>query len=157
MRSKNIFNLDRVNSLSVEPNAYVMRSVDKKLSNPQTQGVSKVVFPEPYENAHSHYSRNEFSPPPPPETPPQQYNHQPSMPMFDIKSLLPLLTQGGNMMDMLKPLMSMFGGGKTGGNGGLGDISKIFEIFKPKNKPQNVKCETEDNSSKFDDMNIIID
>ena len=156
MRSKNIFNLDRVNSLSVEPNAYVMRSVDKKLSNPQTQGVSKVVFPEPYENAHSHYSRNEFSPPPPPAPPPQHNCQHQNSPMFDIKSLLPLLTQGGGMMDMLKPIIAMFSGGKGGGNSGLGDISKIFELFKPKQKAKKVENE-EEKASKFDDMNIIIE
>jgi hypothetical protein len=57
---------------------------------------------------------------------------------------------------MLKPLMSMLGGGGTSG-GGLGDITKIFELFKPKHQKKEEKKEEEDVSSKFDDMIIIED
>ena len=44
---------------------------------------------------------------------------------FDIKSLLSML-MGGNLNDVLKPLMSILGGGKSGG--GM-DIAKIFHII----------------------------
>ena len=155
MKSRGVFNDERVSALSVDPNAYVRKGPEKK-ENPSIQDVSKVVFPQPYENAHSYYNRSEFSPPPPPPASPPSHNHQPSAPMFDIKSLLPLLTQGGGMMDMLKPLMSMLSGGKGGVNSGLGDISKIFELFKPKQKAKKVESEVEE-ASKFDDMNIIIE
>jgi hypothetical protein len=61
------------------------------------------------------------------------------------------------MMDMLKPLMLMFGGGKGGAGGGLGDIAKVFDLFKPKSKPKKEEKKEEDISSKFDDMIIIED
>lgn len=155
MKSRGVFNDERVRALSIDPNAYVRKEPEKK-DNPHIQDISKVVFPEPYENAHSYYNRSEFNPPPPPPAPPISHNHQPSAPMFDIKSLLPLLTQGGGMMDMLKPIISMLSGGKGGENSGLGDVSKIFELFKPKTNSKKVENEVEE-ISKFDDMNIIIE
>lgn len=146
MKSKDIFNYERINALGVEPNAYIMKSDTKKEpQQPQMQNIPKVIFPEPYENASPYYNKQEFNPPPPPPSPPQQ-----NSPMFDLKSLLPLLTQN-NMMDIIKPIISMFSGG------GNADISKIFELFKPKSKQKKVECKVEDSNSKFDDFNVIID
>ena len=117
--------------------------------NVHTNKAQKVVFPEPYENATHYYNRNQFSKPTPPEPPsqPEPHNHMP----FDIKSLLPMLMSG--KMDVLKPLMSMFGGNLGGGM----DLTKIFELFKPKTKPKKEEKKEEDISSKFDDMIIIED
>lgn len=176
MNSNNMFNNERVNTLYADPNAYVMKQtinqqfnqnntqyqinkfnqnkanqhqsklVNQNLQNVNTQTIEKVLYPEPYQNASPYYNKYEFAPPPkpePPAPPPQNFNQ----PMFDIKSLLPML-MSGKMNDMLKPIMSMFGGG----NGkGLGDISKVFELFKPKKK----ETQEEPQKSKFDDMIII--
>lgn len=157
MRLNNILNAERVNALSVDPNAYIMKTKPKQVEqNPRVNGIPKVIFPEPYENAGMHYRKNEFSPPP--QEPPQPPQHQPqqNMPMFDFKSLLPMLMSG--KLDILKPLMSMFGGGNGGGSGVGGmDFAKIFELFKPKAKPKKEEKKEEDISSKFDDMIIIED
>ena len=119
--------------------------------------MSKVIFPEPYESLSTHYSKNDFCSPPKEELkhdPPSK--HQNNAPMFDIKSLLPML-MSGKFNDILKPLMGMLGNGGGSLSGGLGDIAKIFELFKPKPKPKKEEKREEDISSKFDDMIIIED
>lgn len=160
MRLGDLLNDDRVNTLRVEPNAYAIGMKAKGKENKvSSQEINKVIFPEPYENASQYYNRHDFSKPPPPSTEEhnQCNNHAPlQKPMFDIKSLLPML-MNGSFNDMLKPLISMLGGVNTGtGSGGIGDISKIFELFKPKPKPKKEEKE-EEFSSKFDDMIIIED
>ncbi len=162
MRLDQMLNKERVQSLNVEQNAYInykpQQNKSNQSQNPTVQNIPKVIFPEPYENLNTHYSKIDFCPPPKEEPKPNPpCKHQNNAPMFDIKSLLPLLTQGGNMMDMLKPIMAMFGGGKGGAGGGLGDMAKIFELFKPKSKPKKEEKKEEDISSKFDDMIIIED
>lgn len=153
MKIGNLLNNERVKALGVDKNAYPNRMNN----NVNTQHAEKVLFPEAYENASHYYNKNEFSKPSPPEPPPQceqskhSCNHN-SMPMFDIKSLLPML-MGGKFNDMLKPLMAMLGGN---GGGGM-DMAKIFEMFKPKSKPKQEEKKEEDISSKFDDMIIIED
>ena len=155
MKLGNILNNERVKSLYAEPNAYVCNN-EKVNNKASIQNASKVVFPEPYENANTHYDKHEFSAPlkeqdNKPNNPPQQ-----NQPMFDIKSLLPMLMSG--KLDILKPLMSMFGGGGLDAMSGLGGVSKIFELFKPKPKQKKEdKPQDEDISSKFDDMIIIED
>ena len=155
MRLKDLLNQERVSALYVEPNAYVERTEYKsKGRNVMAQEVEKVVFPEPYENVSPRYNKHEFYKPEPPEPPKQNQPHQMPMPMFDIKSLLPML-MGGKFNDLVNPLMSMLGG-KSGGM----DIAKIFELFKPKTSVKKEKKsikEEEDMSSKFDDMIIIED
>ena len=154
MKLGDMLNKDRVNALQVDKNAYASGFVPKqKENNVKAQDVQKVLFPEPYQNARPYYNRSEFDiPKPPPEehhSPPRQNNFG-----FDFKSILPML-MSGKFNDVLKPLMSMLGGG---GNsvGGLGDMTKIFELFKPKTKKdKKEKKEDEDISSKFDDMIII--
>lgn len=158
MKLNNILNADRVNSLCVEPNAYVMHAKSKDNINsirPRTQDIEKVIFPEPYGQAGPYYNKHDFVPPTPQE--PSQTNKikTNNNPMFDIKSILPML-MGGKFNDMLKPLMAMLGGGANGG-GGLGDMAKIFELFKPKAKTKKEEKKEEDVSSKFDDMIIIED
>ena len=144
--------MDRVRALGREPNAYTPTfKPEGQTNNVNTQEVEKVIFPEPYENAGTHYNKEEFAKPPVQEEP-HQHNHQQQSPMFDFKSMLPML-MSGKFNDILKPLMSMFGG-SAGGGGGLGDIAKIFEIFKPKKKKEKTE---EDVSSKFDDLIIIED
>ena len=158
MKLGDILNNERVSALGNDRNAYIEKS-NIKSDNKGTsiQSAQKVLFPEAYENASHYYNKNEFSKPSPPEQSPQceqlkhSCNHN-SMPMFDIKSLLPML-MGGNFNDMLKPLMSMFGGK---GGGGM-DMAKIFEMFKPKSKSKKEEKKEEDISSKFDDMIIIED
>lgn len=142
MKLGNRLNYERVQTLQTDRNAYVA-NMSKKENLSQIQSAEKVIFRQPYENANPYYNKNEFSRPSPPEPPkPQQTNN---MPMFDIKSILPMLMSG--KLDMLKPLLSMFGGG--------GEVSKIFELFKPKNKPKKEK--EEDVLSKFEDYIIIED
>lgn len=162
MKLGNILNVDRVNALQVDTNAYVAeKNTIHKENKVNTQEIQKVIFPEPYENVNPYYTKNDFGKPPPPPIPENHkcnHNHNNiyPKPMFDVKSLLPML-MGGNFNDMLKPLMSMFGGGNSGSSG-IGDISKIFELFKPKSKSKiEEKKEDEDISSKFDDMIIIED
>lgn len=155
MKIGNALNMDRVNALNIEPNAYIAKepkhiATGSGASKVNAVNIPKVIFPEPYENARGYYNKSEFAPPPPPQAPPPQ--PQQSIPMFDIKSLLPMLMSG--KLDMLKPLMSMFGGNK---GGGFGDIAKIFDIFKPKEKAKKIEKEAEEISSKFDDMIIIED
>lgn len=152
MKIGNILNNDRVNALNCSPNAYVLRQIKPQDVTSQTQ---KVVFSEPYENAGHYYNKSQFAKPAPPE-PPQVEHRSTNNMNFDIKSLLPMLMSG--KMDMLKPLLSMLGGG----NNAVGsmDFAKIFELFKPKSKPKkDEKKETkqEEESSKFDDMIIIED
>jgi len=154
MKIGNILNSDRVNALQSSPNAYVPSQT--KLQNVNTQ-TKRVVFPEPYENAEHYYNKSQFTKPTPPEPSPVEHRSTNNM-NFDIKSLLPMLMSG--KMDMLKPLLSMFGGGVGSGVVGGMDFAKIFELFKPKSKPKkDEKKETkeEDISSKFDDMIIIED
>lgn len=150
MRLKDLLNQERVSSLYVEPNAYVARDVKAQNNNVKAQEMEKVIFPEAYQNAPPHYNKQEFYKPEPPEPPNQHQPQQLPAPMFDMKSILPMLLSG-KFNDMLKPIMSMFGGG----GGGLGDMAKIFELFKPKSKSKQEK--DEDVSSKFDDMIIIED
>ena len=142
MKLGNRLNYERVQTLQTERNAYVM-NMPRKENLAQTQSAEKVIFRQPYENANPYYNKNEFCKPIPPEPPKNPPNN--NMPMFDIKSILPMLMSG--KFDMLKPLLSMFGGG--------GEMSKIFELFKPKNKPK--KENDEDSLSKFEDYIIIED
>lgn len=157
MKIGDALNMDRVNALNIEPNAYIAKepkhiATGSGASKVNSVNIPKVIFPEPYENARGYYNKSEFVPPSPPQVEHASQQHQPSNSMFDIKSLLPMLMSG--KLDMLKPLMSMFGGNK---GGGLGDIAKIFDIFKPKEKTKNAEKEAEEISSKFDDMIIIDD
>lgn len=157
MKIGNLLNIDRVNALNIEPNAYIAKqpkhiAAERGTSKVNVANIPKVIFPEPYENARGYYNKSEFVPPPPPHVEHAPQQHQQSNSMFDIKSLLPMLMSG--KLDMLKPLMSMFGGGKSSG---LSDIAKIFDIFKPKEKTKNAEKEAEEISSKFDDMIIIED
>jgi len=154
MKLDDILNKDRVNAMSCDVNAYARYSTQTKQEKVRTQQMSKVIFPQPYENASRYYNKTELKSPPlsePPKPNPQQSQNN-FQPMFDIKSLLPMLMSG--KLDILKPLMSMFGGGNAGG--GLGDMAKIFELFKPKSKTKKEE-KVEDVSSKFDDMIIIED
>ena len=153
MRVENKLNMERVHSLGIEPNAYPTCPVkvehNKKVD---TQMATKVIFPEPYQNSIGHYDRKEFKRPEPPKPPEPQ-----PKPMFDIKNLLPMLLSGGfsggNMGDMLKPLLSMFNGGN------LGDLTKIMDLFKfnKGKKKEDKKEEVVEESSKFDDFVIIED
>ena len=156
MKLGNILNPERIKALNIDSNAYISAFKPKqKNGNTTIQSAEKVVFPEPYENANHYYSRHEFAMPPSSEPHDHQQTQHVSnniQPMFDIKSLLPML-MSGKFNDMLKPLMSMFGGGNSGS--GM-DITKIFELFKPKSK-QNKSTPEEDVSSKFDDFVIIED
>ncbi len=154
MKSNIVFNNERIQALYNDPYAYVMKTFQQGQNNqskPQnssgrvnTQAVEQVLFPEPYQNATPYYNRRQFAPPPPPEPPTQPPHNNP--PMLDIKSLLPML-MSGKMNDVLKPLLNILGGGN-----GLGDISKVFELFKPKKKKENTEKQEK---SKFDDMIII--
>ena len=154
MKLGNILNLDRTRTLPIDNNAYVQHN---KFANGENvvraQTTDKVVFPEAYENANGYYNKNQFCPPPKPEqNPPRLQQSQP--PMFDVKALLPML-MSGKLNDLITPLMSMFGV-KSGGM----DITKIFELFKPKSstkKEKKVNDNDEEVSSKFDDMIIIED
>ena len=154
MKLGNIINLDKTRDLPADNNAYVQHAKfvsDKNFV--RRQSVDKVLFPEAYENASSYYNKNQFSPPPKPEQISPQ-PQQPQPPMFDIKSLLPML-MSGKFNNLLTPLMSMFGGKSAGV-----DIAKIFDLFKPKTsiKKENKLSKDEDDvSSKFDDMIIIED
>ena len=135
MKIGNLLNMDRVNALNIEPNAYIAKqpkhiAAESGTSKVNVANIPKVIFPEPYENARGYYNKSEFVPPPPPHV------------------------EMSGKLDMLKPLMSMFGGGKSSG---LSDIAKIFDIFKPKEKAKNAEKEAEEISSKFDDMIIIED
>lgn len=160
MRLSDVLNPDRVRAMNTDPNAYVMKEQPKQQTDTvKAQEVEKVLFPEPYENARAYHNHDQFSKPPPPSQPkpaPSENHPHQNKPMFDMQSLLPML-MSGKFNDMLKPLMSMFGGGGNSG-GGLGDITKIFELFKPKSNTKKAEPkEEEDMSSKFDDMIIIED
>lgn len=155
MRLSELLNADRVNALQVERNAYI-KDIKREIKGDRVtvQTPEKVVFPEPYENARPYYNKTEFARPAPPQNPPNQHRSQHSqMSMFDIKSLLPMLMSG--KLDMLKPLMSLFGGSGAESQGM--DFAKIFELFKPKSKQKKDITKEEDISSKFDDMIIIED
>ena len=138
MKLGDVLNNERVGALCGDKNAYISNSnLKDRKSNVDTQSAEKVLFPEAYENVNQYYNKNNFckpSPPEPPSPPPKQNHtcHHNNMSGFDIKSLLSML-MGGNFNDVLKPLMSILGGGKSGG--GM-DIAKIFEMFKPKSKPK---------------------
>lgn len=150
MRLNQILNQERVSALGVERNAYVnTTSSASKTNKANIQEASKVIFPQPYENMGPYYNKSEFCPPPKPE--PAHENSKPrnNQPMFNLQSMLPML-MSGKFNDVLKPLMGMLSGG------GMGEVSKIFELFKPKPKEKAAKKE-EDVSSKFDDMIIIED
>lgn len=150
MKLSDVLNSERVNSLGIEPNAYATNHYKPPKSNNdkvQTANIPKVIFPEPYENADPYYNKHEFAPP---QSPPQQNFQQPNMPSFDFKSIIPMLMSG--KMDILKPIMSLFSGGK-----GLGDLSKIFELFKAKPKQKKEESKQPSQESKFDDMIIIED
>ena len=163
MRLGNILNQERVRALNGEVNAYNrVFDIDKK-NKVNSQSMQKVVFPEPYENARQYYNRNEFGTLDS-ECSDQNCNcskhgnsnknNQANAPMFDMKSLLPML-MSGKFNDMINPFMSMLGGSK-GGSGGM-DFAKIFELFKPKLKSKKEEKKEEDISSKFDDFIIIED
>ena len=158
MRLSELLNNDRVNALTTDPNAYVSHISNQQYNQVKSQDVEKVIFPQPYESAKTYYNKNQFSKPEPPqpEAPCQREHHSGSKPpMFDMQSLLPMLMTG-KFNDLLKPLMSMMGGGGSS-VGGLGDIAKIFELFKPKQTVKKTEPKQEDVSSKFDDMIIIED
>ena len=154
MRLGDKLNLDRVNSLKEDVNAYVGRSKNINSQKVKTQSAEKIIFPEPYENANSYYNKNNFGCRCDEESncekPPVKNNQN----MFDVKSILPML-MSGKFNDMLTPLMSLLGGGSKGGSGM--DFAKIFELFKPKQKAKKVEKEEVDISSKFDDFIIIED
>lgn len=143
MRVENKLNLERVNSLGIEPNAYSNNPIRLDAKKVETQSATKVIFPEPYQNSIGHYDKTEFKRPDPPKPPPP-----PPQPMFDIKTLLPMLLSGGNMGEILKPLLSMLGGGNL-------DLTKIMDLFKL-NKKSKPTPKTEE-TSKFDDFIIIED
>lgn len=143
MRVENKLNLERVNSLGIEPNAYSANPIKHEPKKVETQSATKVIFPEPYQNSIGHYDKTEFKRPDPPKPPPP-----PPQPMFDIKTLLPMLLSGGNMGEILKPLLSMLGGGNF-------DLTKILELFKMNKKPKPTQKVEE--TSKFDDFIIIDD
>ena len=147
MKLDGLLNPDRVNALRADPHAYVAKT--EKVT---AQEVPKVIFPQPYENAAPYYSKDQFKSYEPPCNEPHAQKPKCNQPMFDIKSLLPMLMSG--KMDMLKPLLSMLGGSN---GGGLGDIGKIFELLRPKPKPTKAESQTETMPSKFDDMIIIED
>lgn len=158
MKLGNILNQERVNSM-VETNAY---NTNYK-NTAKTQSMEKVVFSEPYENANRYYNKNIFSSSPNNCNNDEDCKHRSNStcnnsslnsPMFDIKSILPML-MSGKFNDMLTPLISMFGGNK-GSNSGM-DITKIFELFKPKSKQKKEEKKDEEISSKFDDFIIIED
>lgn len=144
MRVENKLNLDRVNALGVEPNAYSGNPINIHSPKIETQSATKVIFPEPYQNSIGYYNKTEFKRPEPPKpTCPSQ------QPVFDFKSLIPMLLSGGNLGEMIKHLLSMLGRGNM-------DIAKIMDLFKfgKKSKPAtNEQPET----SKFDDFIIIED
>ena len=159
MKWENILNNERINALNFDKNAYVS-AYKTNTKPPQTQTIEKVLFPEAYENASQRYNMNNFTRPQmdnKDNTNSHQQSHQPNNcfhPMFDMKSILPML-MSGKFNDMLAPIMSMFGGGSGAGKSGM-DFAKIFELFKPKSKAKKVEKE-EDVSSKFDDFIIIED
>ncbi len=148
MRIGNILNNERVSALGKDVNAYAS-TYNNKSNQVSSQTAKKVIFPEPYDNASTYYNKSEFSKPPIKE-PPANSNKPAPAPMFDIKSLLPML-MSGKFGDMLKPFMSMIGGG-----GGGMDIAKVFELFKTKPKVKKEE-ESEQVSSKFEDLIIIED
>lgn len=153
MRFNSELNNERVSCLRPDPNAYPKRVVISQKKEPvKIQGnTTKVLFPEPYENAQRYYNRDNFCPPqpPPPEPQPCPHNQQP---MFDIKSLLPMLMSGKDIGSMLKNFMPMLG------NLGGENLSTIFNLFKPKSKQKTVPCEAVDVSkSKFDKLDFIED
>lgn len=166
MKLGNILNDERVSALKNDSNAYVRAFKSKSKDTVNTQSAEKVIFPEPYENAGHYYNKNQFNPPPPPDPPcnhEQRHHNQGAnngggglfnSSMMDMKSLLPML-MSGKFNDVLKPLMTMFGG--SGGASGGFDIAKIFELFKPKSKPKKDEKKEEEVSSKFDDFIIIED
>ena len=159
MKLGNILNNERLSALHTDRNAYVSVYKSDK-GKTQTQTVEKVLFPQEYENASPHYNMNNFSRPQNDNQENIQHNQHSNQSnnsfhtMFDMKSILPML-MSGKFNDMLKPLMSMFGG-NGGGTGGF-DIAKIFELFKPKSKTKKEEKKEEDISSKFDDFIIIED
>lgn len=119
----------------------------------KVQSINKVVFPEAYSNAEKYYDKTQFYVPQGSENNAHD-NKVKQSPMFDIKALIPML-MGGKFNDLIAPLMSMIGGKSKGI-----DIAKIFELFKTKPSNKNEKQErkeSEDISSKFDDMIIIED
>lgn len=160
MKLNDVLNFERVNSLSVERNAYVnVSDVEGKGHVVKTQSAEKVIFPEPYENANRYYNRNDFNSYNINENNNKSSNNsknlnmQNDFSMFDIKSILPML-MSGKFNDVLKPLMSMFGGG--GGSSGI-DLAKIFELFKSKSKVKKDNRKKEEDNSKFDNFIIIED
>jgi len=158
MKLNGMLNLDRVNSMRVDPNAYIKKSSNETDSKAKSQQIEKVLFPEPYQNVSPRYNKQDFyksEPVEQVEKPTQTQLPQQSN-MMDFKSILPMI-MSGKFNDMLKPIMSLLGG--NAGGGGIGDIAKIFELFKPKQKSKVKKdvSKDEDVSSKFDDMIIIED
>jgi len=163
MKLNGMLNLDRVNSMRVDPNAYIKQSSNLTDSKAKSQQIEKVLFPQPYQNVSPRYNKQDFykseavekSQEPPQSIQPQQNAPQQSN-IMDLKSILPMI-MSGKFNDMLKPIMSLLGG--ANGGGGIGDIAKIFELFKPKQKSKAKKdiSKDEDVSSKFDDMIIIED
>lgn len=156
MKLDNMLNVERVSALRVDGNAYI----NNNKSEQNKVGVSsaeKVIFPQPYENAGNYYNKNNFSS----NYASQNCNEKSDCEKnknfssnrgFNFQSVLPML-MGGQFNDILKPLMSMFGG-KTGSM----DFAKIFELFKskPKSKSKTVENKNEE-LSRFDDFIIIED
>ena len=155
MKIGNILNNERVQSLNVSKNAYYTPNNLKREDKVSTSQAEKVVFQQPYENASNYYNKDQFNCSQQPDSKPNcncNNNRKSQNNMIDFKSLLPML-MGGKFNDMLKPIMSMLGGG---GSAGSMDFAKIFELFKPKSKTEK-KDKDEDVSSKFDDFIIIED
>lgn len=171
MKIGNIFNEDRVQALNCGVNAYnKVYGSDKQKT--KTQSVEKVLFPQGYENASHYYDKNNFERDRCCDIIDNERGKKDckegsscncdkkhnggmngNLPMFNIQSLLPML-MSGKFNDMIKPLMGLLGGNKTGA--GSFDIAKIFEMFKPKLSVEK-KVVEEDISSKFDDFVIIED
>ena len=158
MKLGNVLNDDRVKSLRMDQNAYTNTYKSKAdTKNVNIQRAEKVLFPQPYENASAYYNRKQFSPLLDDDCKKdncdaKSKSSSQTNPMFDVRSLLPILA-GGKFNDMLNPLISMIGGGAN--KGGF-DFAKIFELLKPKKNTQKEKKE-EDISSKFDDFVVIED
>ncbi|MFQ6723744.1 MAG: hypothetical protein ACLRFE_00215 [Clostridia bacterium] len=155
MKLNDILNEERVRCLGADKNAYVnsINNNQAKQKGVNVQTADKVIFPEPYENARHYYNKSNFNSQQDVNKTEEKTknNSVNNAPMFDIKSILPML-MGGNFNNMLSPLMSMLGGGKGGNNF---DVAKIFEIFKPKSKQKKDCNNEEEMSSKFDDFVII--
>lgn len=149
MRLGDVLNNERVSALRCEPN--VCNNCADKNKESKGRSAEYVMFPQGYENAGQHYDKSRFSHSKEEEPCKKVENCKSnSSPMFNMGSVLPML-MGGGFGEILKPLMGLLGGG------GGADVTKIFELFKPKQKQKKEEVKEEDFSSKFDDMIIIED